>query len=176
MGAGRAQTRHARRSRHARHDRRSETQRPASDLLDGESSRSHASSRLSRCRRHHERLPRPAKRCSTKGVVQCDTLPKIDTSSLTLNSSARASGASPSDESVARVAAGSEIFRRLFTSVFRFCAKDSFTNSRNFSSSALSIFVFYPGNRMLTKGEPTSGGGGNASRGISSTICGHQKY
>ena len=63
---------------------------------------------------------------------------------------------------------------KLFTNVFRFCAKQTFTNSRNSSLSMSPSFAVCPGNRSVTSADATSGGGSNASRGISSTSSGRE--
>src|SRR5262249_58549800 len=97
-------------------------------------------------------------------------------SCLTLSSSAREPGALPRASSALFVASGSEISRRLLTSVFLFCAKHVFTNSKNFSSFEICVSDFAPGSRKLTRAEPTSGGGRNAPRGIFSAIAGFEKY
>src|ERR1700730_5501525 len=75
-----------------------------------------------------------------------------------------------------RTMAGAASDRRLFTSVLRFFAKHNFTKSKNRFSSAIASTARAPGNRKLTSAESTSGGGVNASGGISSAISGREKY
>src|ERR1700681_499716 len=103
--------------------------------------------------------------------------------------SARASGRKPTVPSALRTSSGSANSRKLFTSVFLFFEKHNLTNSRK--SSSLSTFScadlsspgnkprrrnssHSPGNRSVTKVDPTSGGGVKAARGISNTSSGRE--